>query len=69
MKANHSPNTAIYKLRNEQCTIVYSPDNELAPDSTDDKLEKIDKILTENYQHKFMDIRLAREGMSVRIPG
>lgn len=133
MKANHSSNTAIYKLQSEKSTIVYSPDNELDPDSssdfsdefqrfisgcdalihdaqyskktypnkrgwghsawqdvvdislkcnvkrlylthhdpdsTDENLKEIDKILTKNYQHKFKDICLAREGMTVSIPG
>jgi len=38
------------------------------PDSTDDDLKKIDEILKDNYQHQFKDIRLAREGMKVKIP-
>lgn len=39
------------------------------PDSTDQNLEKVDKKLAEKHQSQFTDIRLAREGMRIRIPG
>jgi len=37
------------------------------PDSTDENLEKVDKLLAEKHQHQFEDIRLAREGMRIII--
>lgn len=46
MKANHSSNTAIYKLKWKNLSIVYSPDNELCLDPSSGFLENFQEFIS-----------------------